>query len=40
MEENGFALVDISYEWGWGIQDQVWVNKALVQTNREVFWDN
>lgn len=37
MEENGFFLVDVSYEWGWGIQDQVWVNKDLAQYNREVF---
>jgi FkbM family methyltransferase len=30
MHSLGFALVDVSYEWGWGIQDQVWINKALV----------
>ena len=40
MEANGFALVDVSYEWGWGIQDQVWVNKALAQRNLEVFRQN
>jgi len=37
MEKNGFALVDSSYEWGWLIQDQVWVNKALVVKNKECF---
>ncbi|CAB4166909.1 Methyltransferase FkbM [uncultured Caudovirales phage] len=37
MEANGFALVDISHEWGWLIQDQVWVNKALVLKNKECF---
>ena len=30
MQKSGFALVDVSYEWGFGIQDQVWVNKRLV----------
>lgn len=29
MQHSGFALVDVSYEWGFGIQDQVWVNKKL-----------
>jgi FkbM family methyltransferase len=29
MEEQGFILVDKSYEWGWGIEDQIWVNKRL-----------
>jgi FkbM family methyltransferase len=29
MRQLGFALVDLSYEWGPGIQDQVWVNRAL-----------
>jgi FkbM family methyltransferase len=37
MQENGFALVDVSHEWGWLIQDQVWVNKALVIKNKECF---
>lgn len=30
MRELGFILVDVSYEWGQGIQDQVWVNTNLV----------
>ena len=30
MRELGFILVDVSYEWGDGIQDQVWVNTNLV----------
>ena len=37
MEKNGFALVDISHEWGWLIQDQIWVNPALATKNRECF---
>lgn len=37
MESNGFALVDTSHEWGWLIQDQVWVNKALIVKNKECF---
>jgi FkbM family methyltransferase len=37
METNGFVLVDTSYEWGWGIQDQVWVNPALAIRNKECF---
>jgi FkbM family methyltransferase len=40
MTAKGFALVDVSYEWGWGIQDQVWVNKALAQYHTEVFRAN
>ena len=39
MKEHGFYLADISYEWGWGIQDQVWVNKDLAIKCREVFND-
>jgi FkbM family methyltransferase len=26
MQDLGFSLVDVSYQWGWSIQDQVWVN--------------
>ena len=37
MEDNGFVLVDTSYEWGWNIEDQVWVNKALVIRHPECF---
>lgn len=37
MNDNGFALVDVSYEWGWNIEDQVWVNKALVIRHPECF---
>lgn len=37
MMNNNFYLADLSYEWGWGIQDQVWVNKALAVNNRECF---
>lgn len=37
MEDNGFILVDTSYEWGWNIEDQVWVNKALVIRHPECF---
>lgn len=41
MERQGFALVDISYEGsmglGKGIEDQLWVNKALVQRNKYCF---
>jgi FkbM family methyltransferase len=29
MESKGFILVDRSYEWGWGIEDQIWVNKKF-----------
>jgi len=36
MKAQGFELVDISYEWGWGIQDQVWVNPELVTTTNKI----
>lgn len=29
MRSKGFWLYDLSYEWGQGIQDQVWINTAL-----------
>jgi len=37
MKDNGFELVDKSYEWGWGIEDQVWINKDLAVKNKELF---
>ena len=37
MKERGFVLVDIAYEWGWGIQDQVWVNPKLATRCLEYF---
>ena len=41
MESRGFSLVDISYEGsmglGKGIEDQIWVNKDLVQRNKYCF---
>lgn len=27
MSENGFQLVGTQYEWGWEIEDQIWINK-------------
>jgi FkbM family methyltransferase len=26
MQDLGFSLADVSYQWGWSIQDQVWIN--------------
>ena len=26
MQDLGFCLANVSYQWGWGIQDQTWVN--------------
>jgi FkbM family methyltransferase len=26
MQDLGFSLANVSYQWGWSIQDQVWVN--------------
>lgn len=26
MQDLGFSLVDVSYQWGWSIQDQTWIN--------------
>ena len=37
MKTNGFFLADISYEWGYGIQDQVWVKTNLAVRNRDCF---
>ena len=37
MEYAGFSLVDKSYEWGWAIEDQLWVNKSLAQKNEEAL---
>lgn len=36
MREHGFFLVDVSYEWGDGIQDQVWVNLSLADKQPSV----
>ena len=30
MESKDFMLVDLSYEWGPTIEDQVWINKRLI----------
>jgi FkbM family methyltransferase len=37
MEVNNFYLADVSYEWGPGIEDQVWVNKRIAQFNTECW---
>ena len=37
MKAQGFVLVDISYEWGYGIQDQVWVNPNLATRTLDYF---
>jgi FkbM family methyltransferase len=37
MEEQGFILVDTSHEWGWNVQDQIWVNPTLAVQNKECF---
>jgi hypothetical protein len=37
MEDNGFYLADLSYEWGWEIEDQIWVNKELAINNTECW---
>jgi len=37
MKNQGFVLVDIYYEWGSGIQDQIWVNPNLAIRNQEFF---
>jgi FkbM family methyltransferase len=37
MRQLGFALVDLSYEWGPGVQDQVWINRKLA--NGDVLKD-
>jgi FkbM family methyltransferase len=26
MQDFGFSLADVSYQWGWSIQDQTWIN--------------
>lgn len=33
MQGLGFSLVNVSYQWGWSIQDQVWVNTRHVRYN-------
>lgn len=37
MINNGFYLADLSYEWGWEIEDQIWVNKELAINNTECW---
>lgn len=37
MEDNGFYLADLSYEWGWDIEDQIWINKELAINNTECW---
>jgi hypothetical protein len=37
MNHNNFYLADKSYEWGWHIEDQVWINKALALNNTECW---
>lgn len=37
MENNRFYLADLSYEWGWEIEDQIWVNKDLAINNIECW---
>jgi FkbM family methyltransferase len=26
MQDLGFSLANVSYQWGWSIQDQIWIN--------------
>lgn len=40
MERSGFYLADVSYEWGWHIEDQIWVNKELAINNNECWEGN
>ena len=37
MFYKGFYLADKSYEWGWEIEDQVWINKQLALNNTECW---
>ena len=37
MEQQGFFLADVSYEWGAGIEDQIWVNPRFAIRNMECF---
>jgi FkbM family methyltransferase len=39
MLNAGFVLADISYEWGWEIQDEIWVNPRFAVRNHECFKD-
>ena len=39
MNNAGFYLADLSYEWGWHIEDQIWINKELAINNTEC-WRN
>lgn len=33
MQDLGFSLANVSYEWGWSIQDQIWVNTRHLRYN-------
>ena len=35
MQELGFSLFDISYQWGWSIQDQTWINTKHERYNEQ-----
>lgn len=37
MQSAGFYLADVSYEWGWHIEDQIWINKELALNNTECW---
>jgi len=37
MNNAGFYLADKSYEWGWHIEDQIWINKQLAINNIECW---
>lgn len=37
MINAGFYLADLSYEWGWHIEDQIWINKDLAINNTECW---
>ena len=37
MIDKGFYLADKSYEWGFPIEDQVWINKGLSINNTECW---
>jgi hypothetical protein len=26
MQDLGFSLANVSYQWGWSLQDQIWIN--------------
>lgn len=35
MQNLGFSLVNVSYQWGWSIQDQIWINTKHERYNKE-----